>query len=149
MATFTPKRQSVNTSDVIAKINANRNVVLTALQSGDYKFEVTDTHCQVLLINARECAENPAFDILSLATRFNTGHSEWDFIIADYLCRAVTHAYKKGSDLADVSWLFNKTFLCRSGKSLTAAEVRTHFSTFFSTVETLSDGTEKMRFVLQ
>ena len=142
------KQHQEQKSDVIARINAGRKAVLTALQGGDYKFIVTDRHCKVLLINALECAENPSFNILSLAETFHTGHSEWDFVIADYLCRSVTQAYMKGSDVADLSWLFNKTFLCRSGKSLTSAEIRSHFCTFFITVETLTDGTEKMRFIL-
>lgn len=93
---------------------------------------------KVILTNPREC-ENK-ITVLGLVSEWkNTGHSEWEYLLAGWFIQSILEAKKNGLEQADITGLFNKDFLARKSLFFTKEQVYQHLIPYFKVVKETDD----------
>lgn len=109
------------------------------LASQDYGWTDPDeTHKKVILTNPADCKDKITLFGLVSAWR-ETGHSEWEALLAGWFIDAVLKAITNGESEADITHLFNRDFLARNGRTFTAQQVYDHIIKWFDIVEETDD----------
>ncbi len=113
------------------------SILDTVLCTQDYGW-YTKPSKKVILTNPKEC-ENK-ITVLGLVNEWkNTGHSEWEFLLAGWFVKCVLEALKNKSEEADITVLFNKDFLARKSLFFTKEQVYEHLIPYFNVIKETDD----------
>lgn len=90
---------------------------------------------KVILTNPKECEGNITLDELVRDWQ-NTGHKEWEYILAGWFIHAVIDAIKENQEEADITRLFNRDFYTRdSDLVFTQEDVYNHLIPSFDIID--------------
>ena len=115
------------------------NFVDGVLMSNDFGWLFDDSfNKKVYLTNPLEVFGRK-LTVARLANRFNgTGHQEWEVLLAYWLLHSCQQANQKRESFAEITWLFNKTFIAE-GKEMKRCDVYEHLLPQFELVRELDD----------
>ena len=104
------------------------------MRTKDYGWEdINENARKVLIVNPNDVK---GLDLMSWVAAFkDSGHSEWEFLWAALIVNAVREAAAEGKDEADVTYVFDRSFIASGDRKMTADEVYKHCSKIFEVVE--------------
>lgn len=131
----------IKQDDVREIIPAPHDYGLTMLRgfllSDDYGWEL-QPYKKVTLTNVADCANKISVMSMMSAWR-NTGHCEWEALLAGWFVNQVVEALEKDEKEADITMLFNRDLLATRDRVFTQKQIYDHIIGWFDIVEETDD----------
>ena len=106
-------------------------MLTVALRSNDYGWDnIAEPEKKYMLTDLE--SYKGRINIFALASVWRqTGHSEWEYLLAAWLIYSVIDALEKGEKYADISILFNRDLLASRDRRFTKEQIYSHIMPSF------------------
>jgi hypothetical protein len=128
--------QRVRTEDAAAPIpfNYGLDMLNIALRGGDYGWtEPVQLPKKYVLVDLEAYREK--VNVFGLVSAWRqTGHSEWEYLMAGYFISHLLKAYEVGVNETEITGLFDRDYLASGDRVFTKEQVITHVMPSFTKV---------------
>ena len=105
-----------------------------ALRSGDYGWTPPVALPKKYILTDLECYREKV-SVFGLASCWReTGHTEWEYLLAGIFVGELLEAYENGAKDIDITKLFDRDLLARNDRVFTKEQVTAHIMPFFTKV---------------
>ena len=136
--TETPESNMEPVNDMPKTHDYGIDSVSLFLMTNDYGWSDPYEHKKVILTNVEDCRNKLHAYALACSWR-ETGHAEWEAIMAFWFTNAVIEALEKGESEADITHIFNRDYTARGDRVFTMEQVYNHLIPWFDIVEETDD----------